>query len=504
MNISSVELNPYDRTALLAVCGLVIQESASKDIPDEFTKEDLIGWAADPGSSGLLPGYPVVLESCGDLTEAKLYEKKQGHNGHIGSIRQAYAEFVENFHEEQAVLQKAMEDSHLYKALNLVFFQWNAEFLLPTVFEVLQPFIPGNGAKVDVNDIDVVFITMQENCGMGAADHKHFIQQVVKGLNVLSEEKTWDTNSSTYREMGNLFGTKACAHGPLANHQSIYVVSRRSILRLEATTTCEWGMNMREKGFVAISIEAADMGRILALGIHLPTLKEEQSAALITLLKKVVAACVPSKHQDQGLDYFDGGVYLVGDFNSRLSNPSVDIIFKNLKRRTDYDDVFSLPPPPAGESVLAHQLLYIMKYEREDKDTRFAPLLWAADSLGGSNEVEGTSGDLRTPLLAKGFSLINVCYGGAFSYSWLKKCSPSATETTRKVKEAPGNAGYLDRIAIRMPSASLKRSDTPTQAPSFLEGAVFLVFAGQLVDFRSDHFPQVFVVRLMKKVHRPW
>lgn len=70
----------------------------------------------------------------------------------------------------------------------------------------------------------------------------------------------------------------------------------------------------------------------------------------------------------------------------------------------------------------AQQLKHILDYEGSDKEERFAHLLWAMDTLGGSNEVEGTAGDVRTSLINKGFGFVSTCYTGPYSYSWRKGC----------------------------------------------------------------------------------
>lgn len=72
----------------------------------------------------------------------------------------------------------------------------------------------------------------------------------------------------------------------------------------------------------------------------------------------------------------------------------------------------------------AKALLYIMDYDKPDKEERFSSLLWSLDTFGGSSEIEETKDDMRSVFSDHGFIYANTCYLGSFSYSWQKKCNP--------------------------------------------------------------------------------
>ncbi|PHJ18866.1 hypothetical protein CSUI_007306 [Cystoisospora suis] len=507
------------------------------DISEDVAAEDLVKWAKDPASKGLSPSYPVDLVSCGDNIEAMLYSKHGGHSGTLETILPAYKFHVESYQRSRRSQRESMVELKQYKSLKMLFIQWimpseifvtprsllqladsplylctrrNAEFLQPTAWELLQPVIPTDENKVDINQIGAIFVTLQENNGRSESEHKSFLKRLVAGLNALSRHRTWNLESATFVELKNVIGTKPTAQGPKANHQAMYFVGRSHVPKA-AIDECQWALNKREKGFVGISVAFADMGRVLVLGSHLPTSKENSKKVVQEMFDQMVTQCTPKEYRSEGLGYFGGGVYLLGDFNSRFSNESAQNMFEHLKDNSDYKDLYELPPPEAGATPEAQKLKHILDYDGSDKETRFAPLLWAVDTLGGSNEVEGTDGDIRTTFVNKGFGFTSTCYAGAYSYSWRKGCKlekvPKLAELTKKClnpksERKPSDTGFLDRLVVRVVPESRSSSWKHHKHSSLPPVDAFITFSGQLMNLRSDHLPQVFVVQLLR-VSRP-
>ncbi|KEP66469.1 UNVERIFIED_CONTAM: hypothetical protein HHA_258220 [Hammondia hammondi] len=306
----------------------------------------------------------------------------------------------------------------------MAFYQWNAEFLTPSAFEIVYPFIPGRGEQPDIDEVEAIFVTIQENNGRSKSEHRKFMRKVTGALNALSEIPSWSIVDSTFNELSNIIGTKPTAQGPAANRQAIYMFVRDGVIKQGATYRCSWTFFGREKGFVGISTAFVGIGRLLVLGIHLPTLTEGQSHFVRLLLQQAASKCIPDDYDSEGLNYFHAGVYMVGDFNSRFVSESAELVIDAMRTDPSYHDVFNLPEPPPGQSDIVQRLRYMMHYARQDKESRFAHIFWAMDSLGGSNEVEGTAGDIRTPLLNEKFSVVSTCYLAPFSFSWKKNCIP--------------------------------------------------------------------------------
>lgn len=175
----------------------------------------------------------------------------------------------------------------------------NAEFLHPLAWEILQAVIPTDENKVDVNAVDALFITLQENNGRSEAEHRAFLKKLVSGLNALSKHHTWNLDSAAFVELRNVIGTKMSAQGRKANHQTIYFIGRSHLPRA-AIDECQWAYNKREKGFVGISVAFSDVGRVLVLGSHLPTSKENARKFVQELLDQIVRQCIPKEYRSEG------------------------------------------------------------------------------------------------------------------------------------------------------------------------------------------------------------
>ncbi|PFH33224.1 hypothetical protein BESB_084230 [Besnoitia besnoiti] len=465
-------------------------------------------WAGEPSRFDLAPGYPVKLLPCGPHTEAKIYEKKEGHGPQLSGIREAYDTHVANFKQaRENARQNMLKNLHLFHRARVAFFQWNAEFLSPTAFEIVQSFIPGGENRANVDEVDVLVVAFQELNNLSDSQHEKFIRKVVGALNALSTHRTWSSRESKFKELSTVIGTKAHAQGWRANRQAIYTIVREGVIDPQKTRTCSWSFHLREKGFVAVSLKLNNLGRFLAVGVHLPT-KKGQSKFLSDVLDEVVDECVPSRERGKGLEYFAAGVYVLGDYNSRLSAQSAQDTVDNLKDESAYCDLFDLPPTPPEESVLAHQLLYMTDYERADKESRFAPILWAADSLGGADDFDEGAGDLRESLLQRKFSTVTACYAAPFSFKWQKSCVPGKDAKmaevtkrclTEKSKKDVRDTGFLDRLSICMPNSSIPPSES--ELP---RNGAFVTHAEQLLNLRSDHLPQLFIVDIIRRKEPPF
>ncbi|KYF41723.1 hypothetical protein TGARI_258220 [Toxoplasma gondii ARI] len=280
------------------------------DIPENVSRDELIRWAAQPGQYNLFPGNPVRLQSCGTNIQGQIYSNNGSHTEDLRSIRSAYVQQVESFKARRHENLRALRQQKSHKSVRMAFYQWNAEFLTPNAFEIVYPFIPGRAERPDVDEVEAIFVTVQDNNGRSKSEHRRFMRKVTGALNALSDIPSCSIVDSTFNELSNIVGTKPTAQGPVANRQVTYMFARDGIVNPGSTHKCSWSFHVRKKEFVGISTACVGIGRLLVLGIHLPTLKEGQSHFVRLLLQHAASKCIPDDYDSESLNYFNAGVYM--------------------------------------------------------------------------------------------------------------------------------------------------------------------------------------------------
>ncbi|RQX71102.1 hypothetical protein TGCAST_258220 [Toxoplasma gondii CAST] len=220
----------------------------------------------------------------------------------------------------------------------------NAEFLTPNAFEIVYPFIPGRAERPDVDEVEAIFVTVQDNNGRSKSEHRRFMRKVTGALNALSDIPSCSIVDSTFNELSNIVGTKPTAQGPVANRQVTYMFARDGIVNPGSTHKCSWSFHVRKKEFVGISTACVGIGRLLVLGIHLPTLKKDRATLYDfccnmpppSAFPMTTTARVRSRDNAASLNYFNAGVYLVSDFNSRFVSASAELVIDAIRTDPSY------------------------------------------------------------------------------------------------------------------------------------------------------------------------
>ncbi|CBZ52480.1 conserved hypothetical protein [Neospora caninum Liverpool] len=202
------------------------------------------------------------------------------------------------------------------RPLRIGLFQWNTELFKPNPLEIVLPFCrerpDGDGKPViDPEEIDMFFVTTQENNRLSPAEEMTMRESVLNSLNTLSATPNW--TSSGLLQLNNRKGTvirKWKVFTP--NTQMIMWFARDTVEFQQAPEVCMGSMKSEEKGFVGVKVTVAGVGKVLIGGLHIDS-KRKKAGQLKNILDMMAANC----GGEGNLDAFDL-VVISGDFNSRL------------------------------------------------------------------------------------------------------------------------------------------------------------------------------------------
>ncbi|KAF4641366.1 hypothetical protein TGRH88_071760 [Toxoplasma gondii] len=117
-------------------------------------------------------GQLARLQSCGTNIQGQIYSNNGSHTEDLRSIRSAYVQQVESFKARRHENLRALRQQKSHKSVRMAFYQWNAEFLTPNAFEIVYPFIPGRAERPDVDEVEAIFVTVQDNNGRSKSEHR--------------------------------------------------------------------------------------------------------------------------------------------------------------------------------------------------------------------------------------------------------------------------------------------------------------------------------------------
>ncbi|CDJ65579.1 hypothetical protein, conserved [Eimeria necatrix] len=165
---------------------------------------------------------------------------------------------------------------------------------------------------------------------------------------------------------------------------------------------------------------------------------------------------------------------------------------------------------------MTHLLMEALTEPLDIIDNTYVPLLWSADRLGRSVSIEGAPKTIPASMRQLGFRTISMCYRAGVTYKWLRGCrypsefpkeghSPFSVLKrclASKVYSSNKGAGYLDRVAVRLPTASTAVLDRIIEVGSAGE-SLPAVFASirkgvHVYDLRSDHSMVGSVIEFLK------
>ncbi|PHJ18515.1 hypothetical protein CSUI_007659 [Cystoisospora suis] len=495
-------------------------------------------WPVSPSEalsvSSLRPGlkYSVPVTSCGQYRQASLAHRARLFEGvpadesstrassDAGSSwekmplspqaqadEEAYRQAKDSFERNVRDPSEDIELDSSYHAgqegtsrapLRVALLQWNTELFKPTALELITPFCrqsPGEQRgkpMVNVDNVDIFFVTTQENNRLPPGDERTLIGSVRNALNALSSNPNWLYADliQLNNETGTLF-RKMRMFTP--NTQMILWVARKSVLFESTPQFCMSSINGTEKGFVAVKMDIQGIGNILVAGTHILFKSTRRQEATRKTLEALATTCTgfslgPEEDSSvSGLLNDFTHIILVGDFNARFTATPPRSLFHALSGQ--------LPPSVMHESDAVRELWLMQSlvnaYRRPPTEfERLLPVLFEMDTGVNHQELVGTGQDIATPLIEAGFSSISVCYPGGFSYKWNKQCVPCLPGTCDTVTVAD----IMDRCYSPLSMANFKESGFLDRAVIRSRGGhqAFISSSYILHNLRSDHPPYVF------------
>ncbi|CDJ40329.1 hypothetical protein ETH_00007550, partial [Eimeria tenella] len=508
-------------------------------------KAALLGAFANQGTLGLGPTDEMPVESCGVSPMARLYtqdevqqqqqQQQQGAPG-LGSVQQLQQDYevhVHNFREDMNTIRSEII-RRPHRAFRLAVVQWNSLLVQPNTFQLLAGFL-SQTSGLSVDQVDGVAIMLQENLKLEQQREQQLLQNVRYVLNLLSSNPNWDFPSLHY--LRNLVGTQLKALLLSPNTQALLLVLRGPFrgpfCRAEKT------LFKREKGFIGGALSLPHFGTLGLMGAHLKGWEEAHFNGLFPELSK---ACGDPK---KGLDSFDLGVVMAADWNEHLNAASLSHFYKLTRGLGSTYPAFAAPinlpeDTPDNLKMTAH-LVEALGGPAAELERKYLPFLWGCDRLGRPlGPPEGAPGGAPTlhgALRQQGFSLISTCYRAGFSYKWQRGCSYPSFKApkghtafnalkgclAKKTLSSPRGAGFLDRVAVRLPGESSrklqqllaaraaaaaaaaaagerekKRLKTETETKDLPDVFASVTAGAQVFDLRSDHMQIVTVVEFLK------
>ncbi|KFG62018.1 hypothetical protein TGRUB_202200 [Toxoplasma gondii RUB] len=378
--------------------------------------------------------------------------------------------------------------------LRVAIFQWNTELFKPTPFEFLLPFCrehPFEKGKpvIDLDNIDMFFVTIQENNRYSPPEEAILRDSVLDGLNAISITPTWTL--SGVRQLNNTRGTMLRSLRFFTpNTQAIMWFARDTVEMTGAPEFCMGSIESSEKGFVGVKMTVAGVGKVLIAGIHV-THKRSNTPPVSQVLSMMAENC--GGEGTGSLDDFDI-VLVAGDFNARLNMKTSEEVLTGVSGLIPFTNYLD----SEGGSISGKNFMRSLQESYETKESLFqrrvVPVLFMMDSMIPNPGREELGQDFTVALREAGFSSVNVCYRGGFSYPWSKDCRPyrdgeviTATITSMMKRcfspsglERPQGTGFLDRVIIRAKG----------------DAGAFLMSTYVYHNTRSDHIPFSFVVHL--------
>ncbi|KAL8455039.1 hypothetical protein Emag_001166 [Eimeria magna] len=399
----------------------------------------------------------MPIQSCGKYPMAKIYSPNEVvrrlrmHQppclGSVDDNLREYSLFVTE-HEERMnqIRERILAKPH--KRFRLAYISWNSLLLKPHTMQLLAAFLnQEEGLKVD--EVDGVAILLQENLKLEEQAEQLLLENVQYVLNLLSTEPNWDMPTVSY--LDNLIGTQAKLL--LRPNTQTLLMAMRKTHQPQSVCQAAHALLLREKGFIGAAFDIPGMGKLAIAGAHL---KGWDSKPFHAAMNQLTQQC---------------------------GSPQ---LAPNLK--------------------MTELLLEALTEPLDIVESEYQPLLWSVDRLGRSVDLEGAPETLPSALKQHGFSFISTCYLAGITYKWERGCHyPSGSPETGhspfkmlkpcvadKVLQSPKGAGYLDRVVVRVPSASTVVLDgllekeiegelvVPPKFASIRKGAV-------VYDLKSDH-----------------
>ncbi|KAL8449248.1 hypothetical protein Emed_003232 [Eimeria media] len=386
-----------------------------------------------------------------------------------------------------------------HKRFRLAYINWNSLLLKPNTMQLLAAFLnPEEGLKVD--DADGVAILLQENLKLEEPAEKLLLENIQYVLNLLSTEANWELPTVSY--LDNLIGTQAKLL--LRPNTQTLVMAMRKTYQPQSICQAAHALLLREKGFIGAAFDIPGMGKLAIAGAHL---KGWDSRPFHTAMSQLTQQCGSPQ---LGLDSFTLGVVYGGDWNEHFHTQALNQLYTNIQEDPSRYPAFQKEEIHARQTAsnlkMTELLLESLTEPLDIVENEYQPLLWSVDRLGRSVEVEGAPETLPAALRQHGFNFLSACYGAGITYKWKRGCRyPSGRPETghspfkmlkpcldEKVLRSPRGAGYLDRVAVRVPSASTEVLNgllekevegellVPSKFASIRKGAV-------VYDLRSDH-----------------
>ncbi|KEP64750.1 UNVERIFIED_CONTAM: hypothetical protein HHA_202200 [Hammondia hammondi] len=414
----------------------------------------------------------------------------------LAAVREEYHSRVVQFSQKKSAEreQRSRDLPSGTGPLRVALFQWNTELFKPTPFEFLLPFCrehPFEKGKpaIDLDNIDIFFVTVQENNRYSPPEEAILRDSVLAGLNAISITPTWTLSGIS--QLNNTRGTVLRRFRFFTpNTQAIMWFARDTAEMTRAPEFCMGSIRSSEKGFVGVKMTVAGVGKVLIAGVHI-THKRSNTRPVSQVLSMMAENC-----GDEGtgsLDDFDI-VLVAGDFNARLNMKTSEEVLTGVSGLFPFTNYLD----SEDGSISSQNFMRSLQESYEAKESLFqqrvVPVFFMMDSMIPNAGREQLGQDITAALREAGFSSVNVCYRGGFSYPWSKDCRPyrdgeviTATVTSMMKRcfspsglERPQGTGFLDRVIIRAKG----------------DAGAFLTSTYVYHNTRSDHIPFTFVFHL--------
>nr|CEL66457.1 TPA: hypothetical protein BN1204_022690 [Neospora caninum Liverpool] len=479
----------HQEVSLLPVEPVSYQPSLASTAASETSLDDSDA-SSDTDETANTSGGPLesdetpLIQPSSESAASLLAEMRANYKANVVQFSQA----------KTADMEERMISRHgsRIRPLRIGLFQWNTELFKPNPLEIVLPFCrerpDGDGKPViDPEEIDMFFVTTQENNRLSPAEEMTMRESVLNSLNTLSATPNW--TSSGLLQLNNRKGTvirKWKVFTP--NTQMIMWFARDTVEFQQAPEVCMGSMKSEEKGFVGVKVTVAGVGKVLIGGLHIDS-KRKKAGQLKNILDMMAANC----GGEGNLDAFDL-VVISGDFNSRLDAQTSNEVLTGVSAIPPFTSYLDSRGGFLREQRLLKALQEGYRSKQSVFEQRVTPVLFTIDAMVPSVSEQSGRRYLSTALREAGFSSISTCYRGGFSYPWKKDCHPCPEGQCDTVSiatimkrcfsssglEKASSTGFLDRVAIRT------RGDA----------AAFFIKSHTYFNMRSDHKPYSFVLHL--------
>lgn len=475
------------------------------------------------------------LFHCGDDIEASIYlnaerqaaideETKELKTDRISKDAESFVSLQEeafnNMRKNQVARQeekKRILNDKTMREAGVVVLQWNIELKRPGMEHVKDSLneifrseekqpeskkfenFANSKAQTQKNSINMLFMFFEENYFFSSSEAQRFSETVLEYLNevVDVEKNQWEMKIND--NLSNIVGTKLptvrvsdTGRIDIENTTQSYFFFSRKSTKVSELKGCQHSIPKgikklpigipSEKGFVGVSFVVEGYGRVAVIGVHLN--KSDRSSDVEVIMKNVAEKCALNEN-NKSLDYFDGGIIVVGDLNTRISPIDLHYVYTHKAK----NELLKSTNQEKGNILYEKEEYWKKAYDwlinffiDENTLEINKKYLWMTDEMNGSVFNDDPSykyhDSPKASFFKYGFHYVGNCFraGWTYKYQPCDVCLPSRSKTqnectikqimehciTPKIVNAAKiekfrqnyhflQFGYLDKIVLRLP-----------------------------------------------------